>query len=111
MTCKDCIHQEACAQFIKNDGDDDVSNWKCFTPISEWVYLPLKVGDKVYCFEPDFEAESRPKLQVVERKILNIQTFLHVCGGMYEIRNVGESVFFTQEEAEKELDKKSKQYG
>ena len=74
MTCNDCIHQTACFDWCRGFGQE-AELCEHFSNKSEWIYFPLKVGDEVYCFEPDFEAESRPKLQVVKRKILNIQTF------------------------------------
>ena len=48
MTCKDCLHYNACLQhhspsvgWSENDGQ-----WcKCFTDKSEWVHLPCKKGD------------------------------------------------------------------
>lgn len=110
MTCKDCLHYEVCALHKECDGSE-MSRWECFTDKSEWVHLPLKVEDEVYCFEPDFEAESRPKLHVVKRKILNIQTFLSVCGGTYQLNDIGKYVFLTQEAAEKVIEEMRKQYG
>lgn len=60
MTCKDCLHYESHKHFFnspnyKKDFDDyfkdkDIEH-KCpeFTNRSEWVHLPCKVGDDVYC--------------------------------------------------------------
>lgn len=49
MTCKDCLHREACTDVIESLGytvGGDVFNaekrCKCFTNRSEWVHLPCK---------------------------------------------------------------------
>ncbi len=56
MTCKDCLHCEACTDMIESlgytvggDGFNAEKRCKCFTARSEWVHLPCKIGDNVYC--------------------------------------------------------------
>lgn len=47
MTCKDCLHYEACTDMIESlghtlggDGPNAEKRCKCFTDRSEWVRLP-----------------------------------------------------------------------
>ena len=56
MTCKDCLHCEACTDMIESlgytvggDGFNAEKRCTCFTARSEWVHLPCKIGDNVYC--------------------------------------------------------------
>ena len=53
MTCKDCLHREACTDVIESlgytvggDGFNAEKRCKCFTARSEWVHLP----DEEYTF-------------------------------------------------------------
>jgi hypothetical protein len=51
MTCKDCIHYDACKFYNKNLPEEyDTIEWQCdnFKDKSRIVELPYKVGDKVY---------------------------------------------------------------
>lgn len=61
MTCKDCLHYEACKGTYfaleeriidKNSFDNehyaDIYNCPDFTDRSEWMHLPCKIGDTVY---------------------------------------------------------------
>lgn len=60
MTCKDCLHYEACKgtyftfePITNKDSFDsehyaDVYDCSDFTDRSEWVHLPCKVGDTIY---------------------------------------------------------------
>lgn len=115
MTCKDCIHYEACKGTYMNvseyksitdfDGEHYADIYHCpdFADKSEWVHLPCKVGDIVYCFEPCFDTDHHPKLKVVEREIIRLKTTLTVSGLISDIDNIGKTVFLTREEAEKAL--------
>lgn len=60
MTCRDCLHYEACkgtynaiAEIVNTNSFDnehyaDVYNCPDFTDSSKWVHLPCNVGDTVY---------------------------------------------------------------
>ena len=117
MTCKDCIHWKACRKTASEyEGEDAASAYdedsccKQFAEIcenfadkSEWVHLPCKAGDVIYCFAPCFDADHRPRLKVVEREIIRLKTTLTVSGLISDIDNIGKTVFLTREEAEKAL--------
>ena len=96
MTCKDCLHYEVCYYH-----DFEECEW--FKYKSEWIHLPCKVGDVVYCFEPCFDADHHPKLKVVEKEIIELKTIATVFGLNFDINNIGKTVFLTREEAEKAL--------
>lgn len=102
MNCKDCIHYEACYYH-----DFYECGW--FKDKSEWVHLPCKVGDTVFCFEPCFDTDHHPKLKVVEKEIIELKTIATVFGLNFDIDNIGKTVFLNREEAEKALDKKRKE--
>ena len=52
MTCKDCLHYEACCYWLNKEKKhlncDDGFICDNFTDRSEWVHLPCDVGDIVY---------------------------------------------------------------
>ena len=112
MTCKDCLHFEVCEAVIGKSnrvGRNSlrVSEKHCpynsFKDKSEWIYLPYKVGDIVYCFAPCFDTDHHPKLKVVEKEIIELKTIATVFGLNFDINNIGKTVFLTREEAEKAL--------
>ena len=119
MTCKDCIHWQACRNTAyEYAGEDAASAYgkdvccKGFAEIcanfsdkSEWVHLSCKVGDVVYCFAPCFGTDHRPKLKVVEKEIVELKTIATVFGLNFDIDSIGKTIFLTREEAEKTLDK------
>lgn len=70
----------------------------------EWVHLPCKVGDIVYCFAPCFDPDRNPKLIVLEKEIIELKTIATVYGLIFDIDSIGKSVFLTREEAEKALE-------
>lgn len=49
MTCKNCLHYEACNYQICEETDMTVAECTHFTARSEWIHLPCKIGDNVYC--------------------------------------------------------------
>lgn len=53
MTCKYCLHYEACCYWLSKEKKhlncDEGFICDNSTDRSEWVHLPCKVGDDVYC--------------------------------------------------------------
>ena len=96
MTCKDCLHYEVCYYH-----DFEECEW--FKDKSEWVHLPCKMGDVIYCFAPCFDTDHRPRLKVVEKEIIELKTIATVSGLNFDIDNIGKTVFLTREEAERAL--------
>lgn len=120
MICENCIHYNACKGTYMNvseyksitdfDSEHYADIYHCpdFADKSEWVHLPCKVGDIVYCFEPCFGTDHHPKLKVVEKEIVELKTIATVFGLNFDINSIGETVFLTREEAEEALKKQRK---
>lgn len=135
MTCKDCLHYEACKAMylaewtMPNDEDfdnehfADVYNCSDFTDRSEWVHLPCKVGDTVFClYDRDYgeykvvtmNIDPLGKLKI--RVECNIHGYEKIedcpeefcgqpfCVGCLGADDFGKTVFLTREEAEKALE-------
>ena len=95
-------------QFLLKHKNEEVEGCTAFEDKAEWVHLPCKAGDVVYCFAPCFDTHHRPRLKVVEREIIRLKTTLTVSGLISDIDNIGKTVFLTREEAEKALKDMSK---
>lgn len=104
MICENCLYNKNC-QFLLKHKNKEVEGCTAFEDKSEWVHLPCKVGDVVYCFEPCFDTDHYPKLKVVEKEIVELKTIATVFGLNFDIDSIGKTIFLTREEAEKVLDK------
>lgn len=136
MTCKDCLHYEACKgvyddvvdnNYIRNFDYEDYEIRGCvhFTDRSEWLHLPCKVGDTVFClYDGDYgeykvetmniDTLCKPKIRVE----CNIHGYGKIedcpeefcgqpfCVGYLGADDFGKTVFLTREEAEKALEGK-----
>lgn len=118
MTCKDCLHYDVCEAVRGRPNRVEKNSlrvaekhcpYNSFTDKSQWVHLPCKVGDRVYCFEPCFDTDHRPRLKVVEKEIIELKTIATVFGLNFDIDNIGKTVFLTREEAEKALEEMRKE--
>ena len=124
MTCKDCLHYEACKgtystskEMIDEDSFDnehyaDIYSCPDFADRSEWVHLP-KVGDKLYKLVPDLE-KSTGNMTIQEYTVSGIIASVIVFKpynvfNMYRNR-IGVDIFLTREEAEKVLEEKQNGY-
>lgn len=118
MTCKDCVHYEACCGWATQKFVEDSFEY-CphFKPKSRFVELPCEVGSTVWIIdgvEDDFYAEPYP-LDVKVLKILitqnGIALDLDLPLGMrlYTWAVVGENVFLSREEAEKALKERERE--
>lgn len=102
-TCKDCLHYEICdVQSCGLIAADHITCW-LFKDKSEWVYLPCKTGDTVFCFAPCFDEMHHPNLKIVESEIVEVRTIATVLGLNFDVDKIGKTVFLTREEAEKAL--------
>ena len=107
MICENCLYNKNC-QFLLKHKNNEVEGCTAFEDKSEWVHLPCKVGDIVYCFEPCFDTDHHPKLKVVEKEIVELKTIATVFGLNFDINSIGKTVFLTREEAEGALKKQIK---
>ena len=86
---------------------------KCedFTDRSEWVHLPCKVGDRMYCdgkFYGDYCAG-----EIMDFSVDLIRTQVcktldeneNIVDVLFDVKDFGKTVFLTREEAEKALER------
>ena len=121
MTCKDCLHFKVCYEMASANEVEEFNTLfanKCedFTASSEWVHLPCKVGDYVYCiFENKVRLASVLSFYIdkvgiiVDLKIsLNGElptapsAVCHIDRDSYSDNDI----YLTSEEAEKALEEK-----
>lgn len=115
--CEDCVFTDACHMWAEDD-DADIYASTCgcerYSPKSEWVHLPCKVGDTAY-FVTERNAPKGTKEHIVETTIEKIGVrksgmFIKLSvNAMYETscNSIGKTVFLTLEEAEKALAERS----
>lgn len=103
-SCKYCLHYEVCDMYEDLDGYRSKTICSKFTEKSEWVHLPCRVGDIIYCFAPYFDTDHHPKLKVVEKEIIELKTIATVFGLNFDIYSIGKTIFLNREEAEKVLE-------
>ena len=110
MICENCLYNKNC-QFLLKHKNGEVEGCTAFEDKSDWIHLPVKVGDRVYCFAPCFDKDHHPKLKVIEKEIIELKATLTVSGLISDIDNIGKTVFLTREEAEKALEERRKMRG
>ncbi len=97
MTCKDCLHYEACTT-------SDGYICETFSDKSEWVHLPCKKGDKVYWLNgieiQEYEVEGFLDADELGWRVV-LRDFSPIIGHT--------ELFFSKEEAEKELAERNKE--
>lgn len=123
MTCKDCIHFNACYEMARANGVDEFNTMyaeKCenFQDRSAWVKLPCRVGDSLFMLNRDktkvqemiFE---KPDIRCHCKKDDEFACCMPVCTSYQngicayrfnnDFREIGKTVFLTREEAERAL--------
>jgi hypothetical protein len=108
MTCKDCLHYEACDEQKKINYKLSKSVCKRFKDKSRFIELPCRVGDVVY----DITLGNAKKQKVISIAVLKSSVtnslFIH-CGNYrnailtHGLTDFGKTVFLSREEAEKAL--------
>lgn len=121
MTCKECLHYEACNYWLKKDNKylANTEGFICdnFTDCSEWVHLPCKVEDTVFYLRGAYYKRDRSGWKVTPIKVTEISTKIGrsnklyplsiiANGTRYPLTSIGKTVFLTREEAEKALEEK-----
>lgn len=120
MTCKDCVHHEACrmvllsaypkvteAEIIQAENNQN----KCvnFKDKTRFVELPCKVGDTVYYVFANKIFEKRvTQYREILRKSEMVNKWYCVNfskNETFEDEDIGKTVFLTREEAEKALER------
>lgn len=92
MTCKDCVHYEAC-QVSHPDLDLPFINMEKCRLFKDKTRF-LNIGDKIYQHDPE---------RIYESTIKNI--IYETTGITFDERAIGKTVFLTREEAEKTLER------
>lgn len=123
MTCKDCLHYEACKgtyftfkQMTDKDSFDkehyaDVYNCPDFADQSKWVHLPCKEGDILYEIT-ESKTVNEYRVKAIRVELFGMFIDWDIIEGFIEkyITNVpaseiGRTIFPTREEAEKALER------
>ncbi len=107
MTCKDCIHYEACKNLYETHGDGlSGDSYVCdyFKDRSRFVELPCKVGDKIYFVFDYRNGETEIKEVIVTYYKIQPDGFkVSTNWGYFTNSDLGVDVFLTREEAEQAL--------
>lgn len=124
MTCKDCLHYEACkGTYYTAKGCDNIalydfdgemyadSGCEDFTDRSEWVHLPCNIGDVLFRTIPwrnTIDECIVSSLTQKADKTWKIRLTSGIFRTTFEIttNDIGKTVFLTREEAEKALEEK-----
>lgn len=115
MTCKNCLHYEACkGTYYTAKGCDNIalydfdgemyadSGCEDFTARSEWVHLPCKAEQQLWFVENgEVKASTVDRLVYEELSTDDIFTRIDGYGFSVFFEDVGKTVFLTREEAEK----------
>ena len=114
MTCKDCLHYEACDRLADTYFGYGIAQIKAhicakFSDKSEWVHLPCKDGDRVFSVvviggETTIVAD-RVSGFIIVGDTVNVITNWYLDGVTW-----GYNTFPTQEEAEKALEERKKNH-
>lgn len=104
-TCKDCLHNEMCYA----THTDDSPTCCDFTDRSEWVHLPCRAGDSIFCdgelFSDRYAGEVKEfTVDVVRTQVCT--THRGEIDMIFNFKDFGKTVFLTREEAEKALERK-----
>lgn len=128
MTCKDCLHYEACkGTYYTAKGCDNIalydfdgemyadSGCEDFSERSEWVHLPCKVGDTVYYFDGAYYLKNKSMWKIKPIKVTELSTKIGRSGKLYPLSiiangtrypltSIGKRLFLTRKEAEEALE-------
>ena len=108
VTCKDCIHYEACHDMYYEehatrhfDPEKHNAEKECgyFKDRSRFVELPIKPGEKIFYFD----TEGRIYETTVTQLVYGASGFLIDSDVMFNSNLIGERFFLTREEAERAL--------
>lgn len=112
MTCKDCIHYEACCNWTEEEhGAMEMTTTEqgCnyFKDKSKFIESPCKVGDKIYTICDIFDESTLKCKKIIKPRIIDfVSSFSFLAeseGLIFSEVNFGKTVFLTREEAEKAL--------
>ena len=127
MTCKDCIHYEACHDMYYEehatrhfDPEKHNAEKECgyFKDRSRFVELPCKVGDKVYFNNVHLRYARVIAIYIdasggmfdldITTNIATATGYEHFINKDYTFEDIGRRLFLTREEAEQALKEREK---
>ena len=102
MTCRDCIHYEACLSVYM---DLKGHNFPCpqFKDRSRFVELPCKVGDTLFVLRYFYGKTRINPEKVCYFTIDDNELRIHTTAGYLTEHDMNDGAFFTREEAEQAL--------
>lgn len=115
MTCRDCVHYEVCAEQDAMLGEKEIDKIKgvenhceLFKQKSRFVELPCEVGQTVYDITEFICEAPSPDMYELKADEITIEKgyggFNFTYDGVYiNCEDIGKTLFFTKEEAEKAL--------
>lgn len=120
MTCKDCIHYEACGVYVNADRFKDVEKYcKEFEDKILYIKLPCKVGDELWITENPYT--FLPLKKPVNGEVVSLWynergTYIRVLFDTkkingcrdYFVDKLGKQLHLTREEAEAALKEREK---
>ena len=122
MTCKDCIHYEACKNLYEIHGDGlSGESHVCdyFADRSQFVELPCRVGDKVYFNNVHLRYARVIAIYIdasggmfdldITTNIATATGYEHFINKDYTFEDIGRRLFLTREEAERALKLKERE--
>ena len=122
MTCKDCIHYEACKNLYEIHGDGlSGESHVCdyFADRSQFVELPCRVGDKVYFNNVHLRYARVIAIYIdasggmfdldITTNIATATGYEHFINKDYTFEDIGRRLFLTREEAEQALKLKERE--
>lgn len=101
--CKNCLHYAVCGYALNSK-----TIYKCdyFTDSSEWVHIPCKVGDSIFCDGKLFADRFVGEVMEFTVDIVRTQVCTTHCGEIdmiFNFKDFGKTVFLAREEAEQAL--------
>lgn len=109
MICENCLYNKNCQFLLKHKENKEVEGCTAFEDKSEWIHLPVKVGEQVfvvYAEEIQHTDVSSIKIESEDDHFVFITKCMVAWGGArFEEFILGKTVFLTREEAKKALDK------
>ena len=108
MTCRDCIHYEACLSVYM---DLKGHNFPCpqFKDRSRFVELPCKVGDTLFVLRYFYGKTRINPEKVCYFTIDDNELRIHTTAGYLTEHDMNDGAFFTREEAEQALKLKERE--
>lgn len=100
MTCKECLHYEACHRMGKEIPSESCSTFK---DRSKFIEIPCKIGDPAWIIRRTKYSRIIKKGEVSEMHFtpdMELQAVVHSLGR----GRIGKTVFLSREEAEKALE-------